>query len=500
MSGLMTTCECGHANAGTNEACDWCGRALSSTPAPVGGGWGTNAAAAPAQSSWTTNATPAASVEAPANPGTPWASVPAPPPPDTTLLPPPPDTTLLPPPPVLTAAPAPAAAGAGPMPAPASPFERNPAAPGGAPPSLPMPPAPGGRPLTPTGVFPAQVTTRTATSNPSSLRVGTVIGAIASIAIVVAALLNWYVTLNAMHVPAAVLWAGRSGSNTFKLGVLLIALGTVGLASSFLRRGALRVAVGLVVTAVVIDYFIQLERAASKVHQSFTRFVGAGCWVTLAAGIALAISPLFGGSTATSSAAPVAATSAGGVVIRPSRSRTKIFVAAACVLAIAGGAFFLTSKHNSQKHVSASKSSLPPTHPHFSLSAPVKPAIVRDTRYVGGANVTAFIAGCCVSTIEDIIEYDFPTNFPDNASHTAAFHAVRVYTDALGSRAVHVDTSRTTFDGLPAIKEARSLLGGDQTISLFVNNGSRVFVVVVGGQSPPEKRFDAIVRELKITK
>jgi hypothetical protein len=84
-----------------------------------------------------------------------------------------------------------------------------------------------------------------------------------------------------------------TGSGGFKLGLVLLALGVAG---AFITTRAdlqrYRVGVGGAAAAAIVIYLIQLQRIASQVDISITKFVGFGVIITLAGAVALAAAPL----------------------------------------------------------------------------------------------------------------------------------------------------------------------------------------------------------------
>jgi hypothetical protein len=83
------------------------------------------------------------------------------------------------------------------------------------------------------------------------------------------------------------------GSGGLKLGLLLLALAIAGLVFTTVRTDLqqYRLYMGGAAAGAMVIYLIQLQRVASALDVSVTKFVGVGVFVTLLGAIALAIAP-----------------------------------------------------------------------------------------------------------------------------------------------------------------------------------------------------------------
>jgi hypothetical protein len=142
------------------------------------------------------------------------------------------------------------------------------------------------------GQLPAPV----ATAKPTiSLTAGTIVGVVASIGIIVGAVMQWvhafFVGFSSFDISAQYLFDNHTRSQDPKIGIFLVALGVIGLLLSLLSRGAIwRAVVGVLAIVIPTLYFIQVAEALSGTSRSFTDVTGLGPWVTGAAGLVLLVS------------------------------------------------------------------------------------------------------------------------------------------------------------------------------------------------------------------
>jgi hypothetical protein len=128
-----------------------------------------------------------------------------------------------------------------------------------------------------------------------SLTAGTIVGVIASIGIIIGAVMQWvhafFTGFSSFDISAQYLFDNQTRSHDPKIGIFLVALGVIGLLLSLLSRGAIwRVIVGVITIAIPTLYFIQVTEQLSGTGRSFTDVTGAGPWVTGIAGLVLMIS------------------------------------------------------------------------------------------------------------------------------------------------------------------------------------------------------------------
>jgi hypothetical protein len=126
---------------------------------------------------------------------------------------------------------------------------------------------------------------------------GKVVGAVASVGIILGALFDWASTSNAFKVPAMFLFDMHTRSRDPKIGFVLFGIGILGVIVSFVTsRGVRRVLLGGVAVVIAGLFCVQIQRAISDTPlgrgMSLTDVIGGGVWLTALAGIVLALSPL----------------------------------------------------------------------------------------------------------------------------------------------------------------------------------------------------------------
>jgi hypothetical protein len=146
-----------------------------------------------------------------------------------------------------------------------------------------------------TPIMPPRNQVAAAPSNPTAINVDSLVAVLASIGIIMGAVLDWTqgIAVNSFKIPAAFLLDAHTTSHQPRIGHVVVALGVLGVLLSF-ARGARpwRGLVGVVALGVSVLYCAQIAVQLSDVHSStsFTDVVGAGPWLTGIAGLALLVS------------------------------------------------------------------------------------------------------------------------------------------------------------------------------------------------------------------
>ena len=129
-----------------------------------------------------------------------------------------------------------------------------------------------------------------------SLTAGTIIGALASIGILIGAVIEWtqgIASVTSFKVPVQFLFNNHTTARDPRLGYFLILLGLAGIAVSLLVRAPIwRFLIGLLALAAAAVFCIQIARGLEHTRLSFGDVVGAGPWVTGVSGFVLMLSPL----------------------------------------------------------------------------------------------------------------------------------------------------------------------------------------------------------------
>jgi hypothetical protein len=136
-----------------------------------------------------------------------------------------------------------------------------------------------------------------ARSQSTNIDIDTLVAALASIGILIGAVVDWTqgIAANSFKIPAAYLVDPHTTSRDPRLGYFVIALGIAGVFLSFVRNARFgRGAVGIAALGIALLFCgqVAVQLSDQHSHASFTDIVGAGPWITGIAGLALAASAL----------------------------------------------------------------------------------------------------------------------------------------------------------------------------------------------------------------
>ena len=129
-----------------------------------------------------------------------------------------------------------------------------------------------------------------------AIGVEALVSALAAIGVLIGALLDWTqgIAVNSFKLPVAFLFDPQTASRDPRLGYLLMGIGLLGLAFSFVPNATVfRFLLGALALGVASLYCAQIAHQISLAGggESFTDVVGAGPWVTGVSGAVLLLSP-----------------------------------------------------------------------------------------------------------------------------------------------------------------------------------------------------------------
>jgi hypothetical protein len=123
--------------------------------------------------------------------------------------------------------------------------------------------------------------------------IGSIVGLIGAVGVIIGGVTNWWPHVSAQHLPVMPLIDMHSTTANPKLGIVLIAIGALGVLASLVPMGRVwRFPLGLAAIALPFLYLHEIDELLSKAHskQSVTDLAQAGVWITLIAGFVLAAS------------------------------------------------------------------------------------------------------------------------------------------------------------------------------------------------------------------